>query len=67
MGPDPGFRIGASSSLDEMAEARLEIQKRAFDVPPLVAVGGQVAERMGSQDIVGISRGINKRVEKDER
>ena len=64
MTPDLQPRIGVSSSLDDMAEARLEIQKRVFDAPALRAVGGSVSERIGDQDIVGISNGISERVER---
>ena len=59
-GPDPEPRVGAPSPMDDLEAARLEIQKRAFDVPALIAVGGQVSERMGDQDIVGISDGIKR-------
>ena len=67
MTPDPQPRIGVSSSLDDMAEARLAIQKRIFDAPPLRTIGGHVSEKIGDQDIVGLSSGINKRGSNDER
>ena len=64
MTPDQPPHIGGSSSMDDVADARLEIQKRVFDTAPLRAMVGQVSEKIGDQDIVGISNGISERGER---
>lgn len=44
---------------DDVELARLEIQKMAFDAPPLIPRGGEARESVGGSDVGTISRGIS--------
>jgi len=63
-GPPVGVTALPHPPTDDSSDALLEIRKMAFDLPPLSTVGGTVSERMGEQDIVGISDGIAERADR---
>lgn len=43
---------------DDVEQARLQIQKMAFDAPPLITRGGDARERTSDMDVETISRAL---------
>jgi len=56
--PDPPRSIRWDDPGEDVERARLEIQKMAFNVPPLIPLGGDAVERTSDLDVEEISRGI---------
>lgn len=56
--PDPPRSTYVEDPGDDVEMARLEIQKMAFNGPPLVPLGGDAVERTADLDVEKISRGI---------
>lgn len=62
--PDPPTSIRWNDPGDDVERARLEIQKMAFNGPPLIPLGGDVVERTADLDVERISRGISNGVDR---